>query len=160
MRAGREAELAKIAFDRPFAPRKFVADLRRVRARVETERGRVPAGSRHLRFDPGGIMDVEFLVALGQLQNAADPGVRVTTTAVALARLVALGWPESLLDDYAALRRATLRLRLLLDRPEDVVSPRDLPMLARSLGTSPDALAADLDARLARVRELFDERFR
>jgi len=104
-------------------------------------------------------MDVEFLVALGQLQNAADPGVRVTTTGTALARLVALGWPESLLDDYAALRRATLRLRLLLDRPEDVVSPRDLPMLARSLGTSPDALAADLDTRLARVREIFDERF-
>ena len=160
LRARREVELATIAFDRPFDARKFVADLRRVRERVETERGRVPAGSRHLRFDPGGIMDVEFLVALGQLQNAADPGVRVTTTAAALARLVALGWPESLLDDYAALRRATLRLRLLLDRPEDVVSPRDLPMLARSLGTSPDALAADLDARLARVREIFDERFR
>ena len=67
-------------------------------------------------------------------------GVRTTTTGTALARLVALGWPESLLDDYAALRRATLRLRLLLDRPEDVVSPRDLPMLARSLGTSPEAL--------------------
>ena len=159
LRARREAELATIAFDRPFDARKFVADLRRVRARVETERGRVPAGSRHLRFDPGGIMDVEFLVALGQLQNAADPGVRVTTTGTALARLVALGWPESLLDDYAALRRATLRLRLLLDRPEDVVSPRDLPMLARSLGTSPDALAADLDTRLARVREIFDEHF-
>jgi glutamate-ammonia-ligase adenylyltransferase len=159
LRARREVELATIAFDRPFDPGKFVADLRRVRERVETERGRVPAGSRHLRFDPGGIMDVEFLVALGQLQNAGDPGVRVTATAAALARLVALGWPDSLLDDYAALRRATLRLRLLLDRPEDVVSPRDLPMLARSLGTSPDALAADLDARLARVREIFHERF-
>jgi hypothetical protein len=104
-------------------------------------------------------MDVEFLVALGQLANAADDGVRTTTTGTALARLVALGWPESLLDDYAALRRATLRLRLLLDRPEDVVSPRDLPMLARSLATSPEALAADLDARLARVREVFEARF-
>lgn len=104
-------------------------------------------------------MDVEFLVALGQLEHAADPGVRVTTTAASLARLVALGWPESLADDYAALRRATLRLRLLLDRPEDVVSPRDLPMLARSLGTPADALGADLDARMARVRALFEERF-
>jgi glutamate-ammonia-ligase adenylyltransferase len=160
LRAQRAAKLAEIAFDRPFDPKRFVADLRRVRARVETERGRVPAGSRHLRFDPGGIMDVEFLVALGQLQHAADPRVRVTTTAAALAGLVALGWPESLVDDYAALRRATLRLRLLLDRPEDVVSPRDLPMLARSLATSADALGADLDDRMARVRALFDERFR
>ena len=85
------------------------------------------------------------------------PGKRVST---GQARLVSLGWPESLADDYAALRRATLRLRLLLDRPEDVVSPRDLPMLARSLGTSPEALGADLDARLARVRAVFDDRFR
>ncbi|HMF39513.1 MAG TPA: bifunctional [glutamate--ammonia ligase]-adenylyl-L-tyrosine phosphorylase/[glutamate--ammonia-ligase] adenylyltransferase, partial [Polyangia bacterium] len=159
LRAEREAQLAGIAFDRPFDARRFVADLRRVRARVETERGRVPEGSRHLRFDPGGIMDVEFLVALGQLQHAADAGVRTTATADALARLVALGWPESLLDDHGALRRATLRLRLLLDRPQDVLSPRDLPMLARSLGTTPDTLAADLDARMARIRAVFDERF-
>jgi glutamate-ammonia-ligase adenylyltransferase len=159
LRARREAELAAIAFDRPFDREKFVTDLRRVRARVEAERGRVPAGSRHLRFDPGGIMDVEFLVALAQLQNASDRGLRITTTGAVLARLVALGWPESLADDYAALRRATLRLRLLLDRPEDVVSPRDLPMLARSLGTSPDALGADLDARMARVRSIFEDRF-
>jgi len=159
LRAQREATLGAIAFDRPFDAAKFIADLRRVRARVETERGRVPAGSRHLRFDPGGIMDIEFLVALGQLEHAADPGVRVTTTAASLARLVALGWPETLADDYAALRRATLRLRLLLDRPEDVVSPRDLPMLARSLGTSPDALGADLDARMGRVRAIFEKRF-
>ena len=131
-----------------------------MRARVETERGRVPTGSRHLRFDPGGIMDVEFLVALGQLQHAADAGVRTTATADALARLGALGWPESLSDDHGALRRATLRLRLLLDRPQDVLSPRDLPMLARSLGTTPDALAADLDARMARIRGVFEERFR
>ena len=105
-------------------------------------------------------MDVEFLVALGQLQQAADAGVRTTATADALARLVELGWPESLSDDYGALRRATLRLRLLLDRPQDVLSPRDLPMLARSLGTTPDALAADLDAAMARIRAVFDERFR
>ncbi len=159
LRAEREGLLRAIAFDRPFDQPRFVADLRRVRAKVESERGRVPEGSRHLRFDRGGIMDVEFLVALGQLADAADDGVRTTTTGTALARLVALGWPESLLDDYAALRRATLRLRLLLDRPEDVVSPRDLPMLARSLGTTPEALAADLDARLARVRAIFDARF-
>jgi len=159
LRAQREGLLGAIAFDRPFDAQRFVADLRRMRARVETERGRVPVGSRHLRFDPGGIMDVEFLVALGQLKSAADPAMRVTTTAGALARLVASGWPASLLDDYAMLRRATLRLRLLLDRPEDVVSPRDLPMLARSLGTSPDALAADLDERMLRVRAIFDELF-
>ena len=98
---------------------------------------------------------------MSRIDVSSPPGVSiVTTTTDALERLVALGWPESLRDDHTALRRATLRLRLLLDRPEDVVSPRDLPMLARSLGTNPEALGADLDERMARVRTVFDERFR
>jgi glutamate-ammonia-ligase adenylyltransferase len=157
--AARRQLLATIAFDRPFEAGRFRADLRGIRSRVAGERGRVPEGSRHLRFDPGGIMDVEFLVALGQLTHAAEPGVRTTETAAALAALVALGWPATLADDYAALRRAALRMRLLLDRPEDVVSPRELPILARSLGADARALAAELDERMARVRAAFDERF-
>jgi glutamine synthetase adenylyltransferase len=159
LQAQRVGELGAIAFDRPFDEARFRADLRAMRARVEHERGRVPAGSRHLRFDPGGIMDVEFLVALGQLQNAGDPGVRTTSTAAALARLVDLGWPLSLLGDYVALRALALRLRLMLDRPEDVVSPRDLAPLARTFGAPPDLLAADLDRRMARIRAVFTERF-
>ncbi len=160
--AGRRARaeaLGGLAFDLPLDDERFRADLRRVRERVERERGKVPAGSRHLQFDPGGIMDVELLVALGQLRHAADPEVRTTSTEAALERLVALGWPASLRDDYAVLRRTALRLRLLLDRPQSVVSPRDLPALARSLGTTPEALAADLDARMARVRAVFARSF-
>jgi glutamate-ammonia-ligase adenylyltransferase len=158
-RAARERTLAAMAFDRPFDDARFRADLRKVRTRVERERGRVPEGSRHLAFDPGGLMDVEFLVALGQLRHATDPGVRTTTTMAALERLAALGWPPSLVEDYAVLRRVALRLRLLLDRPQSVVSPRDLPILARSLSTTAEALGAELDERMARVRGLFDEKF-
>ncbi len=131
-RAGRDRALATLAFDLPFDDARFRADLRRVRGRVERERGKVPAGSRHLHFDPGGIMDVELLVALGQLRQAADAEVRTTSTAAALERLVALGWPATLRDDYAVLRRTALRLRLLLDRPQAVVSP------ARSAGAGPE----------------------
>jgi len=158
-RGGRESALAAIAFDRPFDDARFRADLRGVRGRVERERGKVPAGSRHLHFDPGGIMDIELLVALGQLRHATDDGVRTTGTMTALLRLCALGWPSSLVDDYAAFRRTALRLRLLLDRPQAVVSPRDLPALARSLSTTADALAADLDQRMARVRAIFERYF-
>jgi hypothetical protein len=32
-------------------------------------------------------------------------------------------------------------------------------MLARSLGTTPDALATDLDASMSRIRTIFDHRF-
>jgi [glutamine synthetase] adenylyltransferase / [glutamine synthetase]-adenylyl-L-tyrosine phosphorylase len=158
-RRARDQALAGLAFDLPFDDERFRADLRRVRERVERERGKVPPGSRHLHFDPGGIMDVELLVALGQLRHCADAEVRTTSTAAALDRLVALGWPASLRDDYAVLRRTALRLRLLLDRPQAVVSPRDLPALARSLGTAPEVLAVDLDTRMARVRAVFARSF-
>ncbi len=57
------------------------------------------------------------------------------------------------------LRRTALRLRLLLDRPQAVVSPRDLPALARSLGTTATLLAAELDERMARVRAVFAKYF-
>jgi [glutamine synthetase] adenylyltransferase / [glutamine synthetase]-adenylyl-L-tyrosine phosphorylase len=159
LRGERETALAAMAFDRPFDDAGFRVDLRGVRGRVERERGRVPAGSRHLHFDPGGIMDIELLAALGQLRHATDADVRTTSTMAVLMRLVTLGWPASLLDDYAALRRTALRLRLLLDRPQAVVSPRDLPALARSLATTPAALAADLDQRMARVRAIFERYF-
>jgi glutamate-ammonia-ligase adenylyltransferase len=159
-RAQREATLQRIGFDSAFDRGRFVADLRRVRGRVTTERGRVPAGSRHIKLDAGGIMDIELLVALGQLENAGDAALRTTVTARALARLQELGWPAALADDYAGLRRVALRLRLLRDRPEDIVSPLDLPVLGRSLGTTADALAAELDERMTRIRATFDERFR
>ncbi|HXI58947.1 MAG TPA: bifunctional [glutamate--ammonia ligase]-adenylyl-L-tyrosine phosphorylase/[glutamate--ammonia-ligase] adenylyltransferase, partial [Polyangia bacterium] len=152
--------VAGIAYERSFDEAKFRADLRAVRQRVENERGRVPRGSRHLRFDPGGIMDIEFLVALGQLQGGAtDLALRTTTTMTALRRLAQLGWPSSLLDDYAFLRRLSLRLRLLRDRPEEVLSPQDAVALARTLERDAAAMLDDLDRRMARVREIFSGKF-
>ena len=171
VRAALETTLAAIAYDRPLDEARFLADLGRVRKRVEDERGRVVAGARHLRFDPGGIMDVEFMVALGQLRLGADRALRTTSTMAALARLVALGWPATLVEDYAFLRRLALRLRLVRGRSEDVVSPNDLAPLARAGGTfagrpadwpaapraidAAGALAADLDRRMSRVRAIY-----
>jgi [glutamine synthetase] adenylyltransferase / [glutamine synthetase]-adenylyl-L-tyrosine phosphorylase len=158
-RAEIEAALARIAFDRPFDEPAFRSHMRDMRARVGRQRGQVPAGSRHLRFDPGGVMDVEFMAALGQLRHARDPAVRTTETSAVLDRLVTLGWPATLREDYALLRRLALRLRLLHDRPQDVVSPRDLEPLARALDLAPTELARRLDATMARVRAAFDESF-
>ncbi|HET6281253.1 MAG TPA: bifunctional [glutamate--ammonia ligase]-adenylyl-L-tyrosine phosphorylase/[glutamate--ammonia-ligase] adenylyltransferase [Polyangia bacterium] len=154
-----ESLLARITYDRPIDEEKFRTDLRAVRQRVERERGKVPPGSRHLRFDPGGLMDVEFLVALGQLRLGADPGLRTTSTLAALARLVALGWPATLGEDYAFLRLVALRLRLLRDRPEEVIGPADLTPLARTLERDAQSLAAELDRRMARVRAAFTATF-
>jgi glutamate-ammonia-ligase adenylyltransferase len=159
--AGFARTLARITYERPLDLAGFRADLARVRAKVERERGRVPPGSRHLRFDPGGIMDVELLAALGQLgAGAADAGFRTTRTQVVLERLIATGGaPPALASDYALLQALALRMRLLRDRPEDVVSPRDLAPLARSLDRDPARLAAEVDAAMRRVRALFLEQF-
>jgi [glutamine synthetase] adenylyltransferase / [glutamine synthetase]-adenylyl-L-tyrosine phosphorylase len=159
-RAAFEATLARITYERPFDAMLFSDDLRRVRARVEAERGKVPPGSLHLRFDPGGIMDVEFLAALGQVAGgAADVALRTTQTTVALARLAATGWPASLISDYALLRTLAMRIRLLRDRPEDVVGPPDFTPLARSLEQDPTRLHNDLNQALGRVRSCFVQRF-
>ncbi|HVV15955.1 MAG TPA: hypothetical protein VHH90_02030 [Polyangia bacterium] len=155
----RERELETLAFELPFDDAAFRGELRRIRARVERERGKVPDGSRHLHFDPGGLMDLELLAALGQLRHAGDAHLRTTSTMAVLERLVELGWPATLADDYAALRRVALRMRLLIDRPQAVVSPRDLWPLARSFGVTPETLATDLDDRMARVRALFAKSF-
>jgi glutamate-ammonia-ligase adenylyltransferase len=147
------ATLAAITYDRPLDEEAFRADLGRVRHKVEDERGKVVAGARHLRFDPGGIMDLEFMVALGQLRlGRGDPALRTTSTMAALSRLVAGGWPAALLDDYAFLRRLALRLRLVRDRPEEVLGPDDVDLLARTLEQPAAALSAELDRRMARVR--------
>jgi hypothetical protein len=101
-------------------------------------------------------MDIEFLVALGQLRHRTDPALRTTVTADLLDRLVALGWPPALRDDHAFLKRVALRLRLMHDRPQDVVSPRDLPPLARTFDLPPEVLAEKLDAAMSRVRATFE----
>jgi glutamate-ammonia-ligase adenylyltransferase len=160
-RAELEAQLAAIAFDRPFDEPRFRAELRDMRDRVERERrrGPLPEGSRHVRFDPGGMMDVEFMIALGQLRHAADPGVRTTEPGAVLERLVALGWPATLRGDFAWLRRIVMRLRLLQDRPQDVVSPRDRAPLARTLDLTPETLDRVLTDVMKRVRAAFDDAF-
>jgi glutamate-ammonia-ligase adenylyltransferase len=155
-----EAALEQMTFYRPFELAAFVADMRVVRGKVEAERGKVPDGSRHLRFDPGGIMDVEFLTALGQLAHGAgDPALRTTETNAVLARLIERGAPESLMADYALMRTLAMRMRLLRDRPEDVIGPSEVAPLARSLERDFSRLGQELDAAMQRVRAAFESQF-
>jgi glutamate-ammonia-ligase adenylyltransferase len=159
-RAAFERMLGAIAYERPFEAARFGVELGRVRARVEGERGRVLPRSRHLRFDPGGLMDLEFLGAFGQLAyGAADAALRTTETNRALARLVEHGWPATLGEDYAFLRTLAMRMRLLRDRREDVISPPDLTPLARTLELDPARLSETLSQTMKRVRACFLERF-
>jgi glutamate-ammonia-ligase adenylyltransferase len=124
-----------------------IAEIRRIKARVERER--LPRGAdpaTHTKLGRGGLADVEWTVQLLQLQSAAgDPSLRVTATVQALEALAG----DDLLDgDQAgALReawelatRARNGIFLVRGRPSDQL-PRpgaELAGVARACGYGPD----------------------
>jgi glutamate-ammonia-ligase adenylyltransferase len=125
-----------------------VAEIRRIKARVERER--LPRGAdpaTHTKLGRGGLADVEWTVQLLQLQHAAEvPALRVPDTVEALRALGEAG----LLDDESAeaLRaawelasRARNAIFLVRGRPSDQL-PRpghELAGVARACGYGPDA---------------------
>jgi glutamine synthetase adenylyltransferase len=98
-------------------------------------------------------------VAFEQLRRGKDdPRLRTSSPYEALTRLGEQGLlpeGEALLDDYRFLQRASLRLRLLRDQPDDRLAPADRPLLARSLGLPEPVLAEEIEARMARVRRAY-----
>jgi glutamate-ammonia-ligase adenylyltransferase len=124
-----------------------VAEIRRIKARVERER--LPRGAdpaTHTKLGRGGLADVEWTVQLLQLQSAAaDPSLRVTTTVEALEALSGGALLEE--DQATALReawelatRARNGIFLVRGRASDQL-PRpgaELAGVARACGYGPD----------------------
>jgi [glutamine synthetase] adenylyltransferase / [glutamine synthetase]-adenylyl-L-tyrosine phosphorylase len=120
-----------------------VAEVRRVKARVEAER--LPAGADprlHLKLGPGGLADVEWTAQLLQLRaGGARPEVRVQGTLPALAALTAAGALEPgeaawLADAYRLCLRTRNLAYLVAGRPVDSLptDARALDRLARAMG--------------------------
>ncbi|TKJ20667.1 bifunctional [glutamine synthetase] adenylyltransferase/[glutamine synthetase]-adenylyl-L-tyrosine phosphorylase [Blastococcus sp. CCUG 61487] len=124
-----------------------VAEIRRVKARVERER--LPRGAdpaTHTKLGRGGLSDVEWTVQLRQLQHAGElPELRVRPTVEGLTALGAAGLLTG--DQVATLRtawelatRARNAIFLVRGRPSDQL-PRPGPELdgvARACGYGPD----------------------
>jgi glutamate-ammonia-ligase adenylyltransferase len=123
-----------------------VREIRRIKARVESER--IPRGADralHVKLGPGGLSDVEWTVQLVQLRHAhAVAGLRTTRTLEALDAAVAAGLIEA--EDAAALRAAwefAARIRnaimLVRGRPGDMLPAKhdELTAVARLLGYRP-----------------------
>jgi len=72
-------------------------EIRRLKARVETERIRPPDDPAfHLKLGPGALADVEWTVQLLQLRAGADdPSVRTASTLAGLEALVAGGYLDA-----------------------------------------------------------------
>ncbi|TYP88461.1 bifunctional [glutamine synthetase] adenylyltransferase/[glutamine synthetase]-adenylyl-L-tyrosine phosphorylase [Blastococcus xanthinilyticus] len=124
-----------------------VAEIRRIKARVERER--LPRGAdpaTHTKLGRGGLADVEWTAQLLQLQHAAEvPALRVTATPGALDALTAAGVLDA--EGAGALRaswelatRARNAVFLVRGRPSDQL-PRpgqELAGVARACGYGPD----------------------
>ncbi|MGW4065634.1 bifunctional [glutamine synthetase] adenylyltransferase/[glutamine synthetase]-adenylyl-L-tyrosine phosphorylase [Amycolatopsis sp. NPDC004747] len=120
-------------------------EIRRIKARVETER--MPRGADatlHTKLGRGGLADVEWTVQLLQLQHACSvPGLRTTSTLDALACLPEAGLasqPEadSLREAWLLATRVRNAGMLVRGKAVDQVpgSGRDLAAVARVLGQS------------------------
>ncbi|WP_261167180.1 bifunctional [glutamine synthetase] adenylyltransferase/[glutamine synthetase]-adenylyl-L-tyrosine phosphorylase [Microbacterium sp. Marseille-Q6965] len=119
-----------------------VREIRRIKARVESER--LPQGAdprRHLKLGPGGLSDVEWLVQVLQLQHAHEvPALRTTSTLDALVAAVDAGLlPVDPARRLGEAWRLASRLRsantLLTGRTSDVLPSdrRDLDGIGRIL---------------------------
>jgi glutamate-ammonia-ligase adenylyltransferase len=148
-----------------------VREVKRIKARVETER--LPNGvdpARHLKLGRGSLSDVEWFVQLLQLQHAAEiPALRTTSTLQALDAAVAAEYVTP--ADAAKLRaawliasRARSAMTLWTAKTADVL-PTDRQQLegvARLLEYAPGG-AGQLEEDYLRTtrlaRQVFERRF-
>jgi glutamate-ammonia-ligase adenylyltransferase len=134
-------------------------ELRRIKARVETER--MPRGidpHTHLKLGPGGLADVEWTAQWLQLAHAATvPGLRTTRTADALRAAVDAGLlevtdAETLVTAWRTAMRVRNATTLVRGRASDTLpSPgRDLAGTALLVGY-PHTHAGELSEEVRRA---------
>ncbi|HWB36074.1 MAG TPA: bifunctional [glutamine synthetase] adenylyltransferase/[glutamine synthetase]-adenylyl-L-tyrosine phosphorylase [Rugosimonospora sp.] len=129
--------------------REQVTEIRRIKARVDTER--LPRGADpalHAKLGRGGLADVEWTVQLLQLRHGFEvPGLRTTATLDALgaardAHLVDAADAQSLATAWVAASRVRNALMLVRGRPSDQL-PRHGPELAGVVRILSGRAAAD-----------------
>jgi glutamate-ammonia-ligase adenylyltransferase len=156
------AEFMKIAhaaaYERGAPPK---AELHHVRMRMERELGRERPGRHDLKVGRGGLADIEFAVQYLQMENGANPRVRTTETAVAIAALTDLGVlrpdrAEIFREGYRFLRRLEQRIRIvhgssasLLDETAEGLLP-----LARRMGMRDTPRATAIEVLVNRYRDV------
>jgi glutamate-ammonia-ligase adenylyltransferase len=140
--------------------RKDAGEIRAMRHRLEAT-----AGTGDLKRGPGGIVDIEFLVQMLQLQHGRKtPNIRTPNTLAALGALRAAGLmtgeEQTFFDSaYRLLRTIESRLRLMNSTARDQLprDPMELNKLAHLLRySSGDALMSDYEKTTREIRERFD----
>ncbi len=152
-------------------PEADVREVRRIKARVESERlPQAAEPTRHLKLGRGSLSDVEWLVQLLQLQHgAAIEGLRTTSTLEALkvareAGLLTTSEVRTLREAWIFASRTRSALMLWTSKTADVL-PRDrgqLDGIARLMGYPPRSASRLEDDYLRvtrRARQVFEELF-
>ena len=150
---------------------KQLIEIRRIKARVETER--LPQGAdplRHLKLGKGSVSDVEWLVQLYQMRYAhSHPELKTLGTVAALdalrsAEIFSETEEKTLKEAWILASRCRSALVLATDKLLDVL-PQDrraLDAMARILEYSPGSateLEQDYLSTTRRARAVFEERF-
>ncbi|WP_132432845.1 bifunctional [glutamine synthetase] adenylyltransferase/[glutamine synthetase]-adenylyl-L-tyrosine phosphorylase [Pseudonocardia endophytica] len=124
-------------------PEKAVAEIRRIKGRVDAER--LPRGAdrtTHTKLGHGGLADVEWTVQLLQLQHAGDmPELRTTSTLEGLreareAGLISMEDSDELIAGWRSATRARNAIMLVKGKPGDQLprSGREQSAVAAALG--------------------------
>ncbi len=159
---------------RPFIFRRFldfatVADMKGMKAKIETEMGDRVAGN--VKLGRGGIREVEFIVQVLQLvYGGRDERVRTRGTLTTLDRLIERKYlpgdeGERLREAYLHLRDVEHKIQILHHRQTHTLPTAgdELLTLARRLGYRGDDAAAQmavmLDASTSTVRQAFEQLF-
>jgi glutamate-ammonia-ligase adenylyltransferase len=148
-----------------------VREIRRIKARVESER--LPQGAdpaRHVKLGRGSLSDVEWTAQLVQLRHAAKvPTLRTTSTlgtldAAAEAGLLDASDAQRLTDAWILASRVRSAITLWANKSTDVLPSDvgDLDGIARILGYPPHSAGSLEQQYLAttrRSRQVFDRVF-
>lgn len=141
--------------------RQQAAEIRKLKARMETER--MPRGTdpkRHLKLGPGGLSDIEWTIQLLQLNHGARvPGLRTTETLAALdaaqeAELLSRSQAMALRDAWLLASRIRNANMLSRGRPSDTIpsDARERGNVGHLLGRPPGTSAQLVDDWLKAAR--------
>jgi glutamate-ammonia-ligase adenylyltransferase len=163
--AEREARCAIHEAARASDAEELRQETRRVRERLERERGAAGRGAIDIKFGAGGMLDVYFAARYLQLRDDVRDEGADRSTRTTLARLKDAGSLDAdtyrtLAEGYATLRALDHHLRLIAGRSSRLPSAPDhvvLRDLARSIGHDPaDTLTETLRARMNDIRAAYD----
>ena len=137
----------------------------------------VPGGTTHVKYSPGGLIDIEYTAQYLQVRHGhREPSLRTPNTLQALealqeTTLLARRDATILMEDYLFMRKVIDGLRIVRGNAKDLVLPEpgsdDMTYLARRLGYVTDvwqegtrAFERELHERMNRTHAIFVKLFR